>query len=109
MIPGLPDDKRRKIAGVLAEFPQVEAAILYGSRAKGTHRRGSDIDLTLVGEGLDTSLLNAIAVRLDDLLLPEFIDLSSYAHLDNPGLRAHIGRVGREVYRREAPSPSAPS
>ena len=32
---------------VLARCPEVERAVLYGSRAKGNFKPGSDIDLTL--------------------------------------------------------------
>ena len=44
---GLKDITIQKIQQVLAAFPQVEEAILYGSRAKGNYKDGSDIDLTL--------------------------------------------------------------
>ena len=45
----------RKIRAVLAEFPQVEKAVLYGSRAKGDYKNSSDIDLTLC-DGADFTL-----------------------------------------------------
>ena len=46
---GLPEHVLQKIRAVFARYPQVERAILYGSRAKGSHKNGSDIDLTLCG------------------------------------------------------------
>jgi predicted nucleotidyltransferase len=49
---GLPETTIAKIRAVLARFPEVEKAILYGSRAKGNFKTGSDIDLTLCGEAL---------------------------------------------------------
>lgn len=97
---GLPDTTIEKIHGVLARFPAVEKALLYGSRAKGNYRNGSDIDLTLYGDGLTYNTLLAILGDLDDLLLPYMIDLSIFAMLDHADLREHIERVGVVFYER---------
>jgi predicted nucleotidyltransferase len=59
-----------RITTVLARFPEVEKAVLFGSRAKGAHRPGSDIDLALVGADLSWRKLGQIDSALDDLLLP---------------------------------------
>jgi len=91
-----------RIQGVLVRYPAVEKALLYGSRAKGTYRPGSDIDLTLCGDGLNFSLLTRIANDLDDLLLPYQIDLSLLASLTHPALLDQIRRVGVVVYDRAA-------
>ena len=98
---GLPERTVEKIRDVLARHPAVEAAILYGSRAKGNYRNGSDIDLTLLGSGLGHRDLLKIMGELDDLLLPYTIDLSILHQIDHAGLREHIERVGREFYRRQ--------
>lgn len=83
---------------VFARFPEIESATLYGSRAKGNHKPGSDIDLTLHGENLTPALLADIADTLDDLLLPYTIDLSIFALLDHPPLSEHIQRAGQQFY-----------
>lgn len=88
------------IGGVLAGHPRVERAVLYGSRAKGTYKIGSDIDLTLEGSGLGHRELLAILGELDDLLLPYTIDLSLASDLHDPGLIDHIRRVGIAFYER---------
>jgi predicted nucleotidyltransferase len=78
----------------------VERAILFGSRAKGTFKPGSDVDLTLLGEGLTTRDLGTIEDELDDLLLPMKMDLSIFEHIAHVPLREHIERVGIDLYRR---------
>jgi len=83
---------------VFAKHPQVERAVLYGSRAKGNYRPGSDIDLTLLGERLTYADLCRIETEIDDLLLPYTLDLSLYAQIDNADLREHIRCVGQEFY-----------
>jgi predicted nucleotidyltransferase len=97
---GLPVQVISAIRQILEQFPAVEQAILYGSRAKGSHRPGSDIDLTLKGDRLSHQDLLDIELALDDLLLPWKIDLSLHQHLDNPALLEHIARVGKTFYTR---------
>ena len=71
---------------------------MYGSRAKGTSKPGSDIDLTLKGRELDLHVLNRISRDLDDLLLPYNIDLSIYHRIKDQDVLDHIHRVGKEIY-----------
>lgn len=97
---GLKPEVIEQIIGVFAAHPEVEQALLYGSRAKGTHRPASDIDLCLKGEKLTLPLLLKIGNELDDLLLPYKIDLSIHHELDNPDLIEHIQRVGVVFYRK---------
>jgi predicted nucleotidyltransferase len=97
---GLSETAVECIREVLARFPEVEKAVLYGSRAKGTHRPGSDIDLTLHGSDLGQSLLARIDEELDELLLPYQMDLSLFASLTHPALLDHIRRVGVVLYER---------
>ena len=98
---GLPEDTIEKIKGVLAQFPEVTRAVVYGSRAKGNHKPGSDIDLTLFGN-VSWELCASIADALDELLLPYTIDLSVFALLNHPELEAHIERVGLVFYEKSA-------
>ena len=101
---GLPSATVAKICEVLARFPAVEKAVLYGSRAKGTFKPGSDIDLTLLGENLNPAELGAIGDELDELLLPYQIDLSIFHLISNEKLREHIERVGKVFYERQPKS-----
>ncbi len=98
---GLSESVIEKICGVFVKYPEVEKAVLYGSRAKGDYWNGSDIDLTLCGGGdLTLSVRNRIAVELDDLLLPYMIDLSIFRDISDPDMIAHIQRVGTPVYEK---------
>jgi uncharacterized protein len=99
---GLSDSTVNAIKDVFSRHPEVRKALLYGSRAKGRHKPGSDIDLTLVGdEGLDLNRLFGIMDELDDLLLPYSIDLSLHRDIEDPDVLAHIQRVGTELYRQD--------
>lgn len=98
---GLKEETIEKIRGVFSKFPQIEEAILYGSRAKGNYKEGSDIDLTLKGTGLNLSILNGITLMLDDLLLPYLFDISIYNNIKNQDFLDHIERVGIAFYVRK--------
>ncbi len=89
-----------KIRQVFALHQEVEKAILYGSRAKGTYKLASDIDLTLVGAELNLTIQQEIELELDDLLLPYKFDLSIYHQISNIDLVAHIERIGKVFYQK---------
>lgn len=87
-----------QINQVLASFPEIDRAVIYGSRAKGNYKAGSDIDLALMGDLLTESRLLQLETRLDDLLLPYKFDLCRFNALSNQQLIDHIGRVGKVFY-----------
>jgi predicted nucleotidyltransferase len=97
---GLQENIIRDIQTVFSAFPEVEEAVLYGSRAKGNYKPGSDIDLTLKGDNLNYSLLNLIRLKLDDLYLPYTFDLSVFLKLSDIGLINNVNRTGISFYRR---------
>ncbi len=100
MTAGLSADTVVRLQQVLARFPQVDQAVLYGSRAMGNFKPGSDIDLTLFGKSVDSEVLADIANAIDDLLLPYVVDLSAHSMLDNQALIDHIDRVGVAFYTK---------
>jgi len=100
-IGGLLPEETRKLRDVFSAQPAVSEVILYGSRAKGNYRPGSDIDLTLKGKGLSMEQLMDISLKIDDLLLPYKVDLSIFEEIDNPDLMDHIHRVGKVVFSHE--------
>lgn len=95
---GLPAYAVEQLCAVFRRYPNIKAVILYGSRAKGNYRPGSDIDLTIQGESLDLSTLLIIENQIDDLLLPWSVDLSLLHKIDNAALVEHIERVGVPFY-----------
>ena len=98
---GLSDQTLQKIHDVFVRYPQVEEAVLYGSRARGDYKNGSDIDLTLHGgDSLTHTILSKIANDLDDQLLPYTIDLSIFENIRNPDMVEQIERVGVVFYKK---------
>ena len=95
---GLQPDVITKLLQVFEKYPRVEKVLIYGSRAKGNYRPGSDIDLTLKGKQLKWNDLLSIELEIDELLLPYKVDLSLYNEIDNKDLIDHIDRCGVEFY-----------
>lgn len=98
---GLSDNTCASVRAILAHYPTIERAVLYGSRAKGNYQPGSDIDLTLMGDALDYQVLSSVASALDESDIPYTVDVSVFDRLDNPALREHIERVGVVFYQRD--------
>lgn len=103
---GLSEATIQKLCAVLAHYPQVEKAVLYGSRATGTYRNGSDIDLALFGDDLNLQTLCKIMDAIDDLMLPYSVDLVIFGQVSDPDLKTHIQQAGVVFYQRKEPTPA---
>lgn len=91
---GFSPEQLEKIRNIFCNYRQIEQVILFGSRAKGTQREGSDIDLALKGRALDSRLLAHIALDYEALYLPWKLDVILYDTIENPDLKDHVDRVG---------------
>ena len=98
---GLKDVEISALCNVLASVPEVEEAIIYGSRARGTNCISSDIDITLKGSNLTYLQLALLDAKIDDLYLPYFVDLSLFSMLRNTDLIESIEREGKVLYRND--------
>ncbi|GAB3332434.1 hypothetical protein GCM10027299_38920 [Larkinella ripae] len=101
---GLQEKDLQAILEVLGRQPEIEKAYLFGSRANGNFRNGSDVDLALKGRLLDLGIINRINYLLnEESILPYRFDLLNYHTLTNQALIDHIDRVGVEIYRNLNP------
>jgi len=96
---GLSAKTIRIINSIFLKYPGIKQVIIYGSRAKGKYRAGSDIDISIKADASfsRSDLLN-IGNDFDDSDLPYFVDVSNYDQLSNPDLKAHIDRIGKVIY-----------
>ena len=98
---GLPESTLVKMQHVFARHPEIEQVTLYGSRAKGNIKPGSDIDLTILGSKADAQLLSLILTELDDLNTPYLMDVSLYSQIASVELKKHIDHFGQIFYVKE--------
>ena len=98
---GLKETVIDKINSVFENYSEIEKVVIYGSRAKGNFRPGSDIDITLIGKNLEYSILSKINISIDDLNTPYLFDISIFEKLNAPDLEEHINRVGQIFYAKK--------
>lgn len=100
---GLRDSELAEIVSVISSRTAVERALIFGSRAKGNFRPGSDVDISLGGAGVRHEDVLEIGYSLnEEKFLPYQFDIVAYDAIDNESLREHIDRVGREIFRRSS-------
>ena len=103
---GLLDSDLRHIADALSQFDEIHQAVLFGSRAKGNYKQGSDVDLAIKGDRITHRTVAALADCLnEDKPLPYFFDVVHYETIDEPRLVEHIDRVGRVIFQRASYCP----
>lgn len=89
----------KEILAIIEDCSSIDEVIIYGSRAKGNFREGSDIDITLKGN-VNKDDLNKLWHKLDDSFIPYKFDISIYKDLKSESLIEHIQRVGKTFYKR---------
>jgi predicted nucleotidyltransferase len=100
---GISDKSFCLLADLFAiQYTQVEEVILFGSRAKGTHKKGSDIDLAIKGKHCSASLAMSLQAYInEELPIPYSVDIVDYHSLNHKELKEHIDRVGVAIFQRQ--------
>ena|ERR1022692_4200191 len=99
---GISDKSYNILIDALRRFPEVKEVIIFGSRAKGNYKNGSDIDLAIKGNDSSPLLAMNINGYLNETLpTPYFVDVVDYNSLTNIDLKSHIDRVGLLFYKIE--------
>ena len=98
---GITEKSYQLLLNAFIKFEEVEQVILFGSRAKGNYKKGSDIDLAIKGKNSSPSLaLNLKAYLNEELPIPYFVDVIDYNSLNYQELKEHINRVGKPFYKK---------
>lgn len=97
---GLKIEHRNQIISAIAANDRVERAVLFGSRALGTHSATSDIDIALFGKNLTMTDQARIAIAVDALPMAQTADLVRYDTIQNPALQQHIQKHGVVLFER---------
>lgn len=98
---GLSPSALQTIQKILSRYPEVESAMVFGSRAKGNYREGSDIDLALSGPHELNQKLLQLKNEFDESSLPYTVDLVFVPEIKHAELLEHIRRVGQPLYHRK--------
>lgn len=96
---GLDEKTIENIVNILKKYSEVQSAVIFGSRARGDYREGSDIDIALFGDNLTHSINTKIFYETEELYLPYKIDLINFNTLSNEEkLKDNILKEGVEIY-----------
>lgn len=96
---GLLDKDIKYIKETLSKFPEIEKGIIFGSRAMGNYKKGSDIDLALIGENITNNILFKVDDYLNEVYpIPYFFDIVHYENISSKNLKNHIDEYGKVVY-----------
>ena len=103
---GLSDDDLSYIVSTIVEFDEIQHASIFGSRAKGNAKAGSDIDLAIFGENITFDTISKLHALLEDESpMPYRFDIVDYSHLSHENLKEHIDRIGVCIFERSSLSP----
>ena len=98
---GISDVQLKEIIEFIKEYPEVEKAVIFGSRALDTYKEASDVDIALKGEKVTHSLAAKMKFNIEeDTYLPFFFDFVAYPTLTNKALKEQIDTKGIVIYRR---------
>lgn len=98
---GLRESDLAYINEVLNKYDVIDKTVIFGSRAKGNYKPGSDIDLALSGNHINFDTVAKVKYELEEKGgLPYFVDVVDYSHLNHEGLKEHIDRVGVVLFER---------
>jgi len=100
MTDGLKDKHRKAIIDILSANKRVERVVLFGSRAMGTFTPTSDVDIVLYGAELTPTDRSKLAVAIDELSMPQQVDLLLHKSIKKRELLEHIEKHGVEWWRR---------
>ena len=101
MLFGLSSSTLSLIHSVFANTANIHRVRIFGSRALGRQREGSDIDLAIEGTEIDFNVLLDLRLKLENLQLPYRFDLVKLDRIEQKELREHIERVGKVIFERE--------
>jgi uncharacterized protein len=96
---GLTDADLQFIIDVIKAYPQVDEAVIFGSRALNRHKNGSDVDIALKGKEIGLIAFKISGILNEESPLPYFFDVLDYHLIDNEDLKNHIDRVGKIIYK----------
>jgi predicted nucleotidyltransferase len=98
---GLTTRDVKTLFDIFKKYQKVSLVYIFGSRAIGNYKPGSDIDFAIMNTGVDDEVISNIRSDIEESNLPYFADIINYPTLQHKELKEHIDRVGIEFYKKE--------
>lgn len=98
---GLLERDLKFILEAISGYSEIEEVIIFGSRAMGNYKKGSDIDLALKGEKVDQRVVRRLSDELEEEYpLPYFFDIVNYNEIEDKEFKCHIDSVGKTIWKK---------
>jgi predicted nucleotidyltransferase len=102
MTSGIPQKSLNMIIETIDKSPEIDKAAIFGSRAMGNYKNGSDVDIAIFGNKIKPEIINRLSVLLnEELPLPYYFDIVHYESLKDEKLKKHIDIHGKYIYIRQ--------
>lgn len=99
---GLKPSDLEMICRIMEKEPEIEQALIFGSRAKGTYKLGSDVDIALKGKNITSQIVTHVSFHLnEETPMPYKFDVLNFHTITEPALTEHINRVGKLFYEKQ--------
>ena len=95
---GVSSSSLARLLRVLDSTPNIETAWLFGSRAAGTHKPQSDVDIAIVAPDMSAAEEASLRQRIDDLGLLYAIDLVRLEQVKSDDFKQQIERHKRLLW-----------
>jgi len=97
---GLLDRDIKYIKEAIKMYPEIDEVIIFGSRAMGNYKKGSDVDIALKGQNINRRTVTRLADDLNEKYpLPYFFDVINYNDILNEELKKHIDNIGKIIFK----------
>jgi uncharacterized protein len=103
---GLTEREMETIQNIFEKYPEVKKVFVFGSRAKGTYKQGSDVDLAVMNAVISDKTIHGLSADFQESSLPYRVELVDFNSLKNPDFISHIERLGILIYERPGPLPN---
>jgi len=98
---GLSKTAINRILKCVERYSNVEEVLVFGSRAMGNYKKGSDVDLAIFGKKISDDDISKIKYELNEVLpLPYHFDVLNGLHIDNTDLEQHVKTHGKVLFSR---------
>jgi len=98
---GLTEKDIELICSAITSHSEIEEVVVFGSRAMGNYKNGSDVDLAVKGNGISLRTISRLGAQLnEELPLPYQFDVIDYTSIDTPALKEHIDSFGKILFQR---------
>src|SRR5689334_232599 len=99
---GLNERTTNTIVDILSKYHDIKEVYIFGSRAKGNYKPGSDIDLAIMNQGVSPKTITSVLAAFQESSLPYTVDLVNFPALKHDDLIDHIKRVGVMFYKESS-------